>query len=449
MTTPNYTPLSTTSTVLVNIKAYHLSLPNPGYTFEAYVARINQSPDLVNALNNYTGKIEIDANPSANTHIYRLDNQNRDLLLNSTALLSPTFLTRSLAHEVYGHDQTRSVILSVLDPSNPLYAGKSPEAVAELVKTGCFMTEALGFIGEYRIGKQAGFSPTGYPGLEADIASALSRVSPLFPPGTDQRIIDLAAAQSLATKVQLSDRGHAQQCTDWANSVINSTPNAAPVARMISEYNPTTGESSTTVTTPTLKITDRLLADGSHSDDAQTYDALGRLVSRTTTTINAASTQTTTSLDSNADNIIDKTTTKVDADRNGIAERTTVAVTGGDTSVALDANQNGSAESVTTTHANQEKDLLQTDEAALAWATISTHYDALGRADYQRVSNDNASYTLNDWDQAGANATALAATNYDTLGRLDTMRVTKDDESITTTDWTHLAANQADMQIRA
>jgi hypothetical protein len=320
MTTLNYTLLTTNSTVLANIKNYYLSHPNQSYTFEAYVSRINQSPDLLNSLNNYAGIIQINGNPNANTHIYRLDNQNRDLLLNSTALLSPTYLTRALAHEIYGHDQTRHVILSVLDPSNPLYAGKSSGAIAELVKTGCFMAEALGFIGEYRIGKQAGFSPTGYPGLEADIANAIGRVVPLFPAGTNQRIIDLAVAQSLATKVQLNDGGHAQQCVNWANSVINATPNAAPTAQMISEYNPTTGESSATITTPTLKIIDKLLTDGAHSNEARSYDASGNLVSRTTTSINAASTQTTTAIDSNADNTIDKTTTRTDADRNGIAE---------------------------------------------------------------------------------------------------------------------------------
>jgi hypothetical protein len=147
--------------------------------------------------------------------------------------------------------------------------------------------------------------------------------------------------------------------------------------------------------------------DGLTTVVTETFSATFRMTSETVTTTNAAGTQITTTLDSNADGTIDKTTTTLDADHNGIAERTTVAITGGDTTVAVDANQNGRAESVTTTHANQEKDLVQTDEAALAWASISTHYDAQGRADTQRVDNHDGSFIWNDWDRPAANQAVM------------------------------------------
>jgi hypothetical protein len=184
----------------------------------------------------------------------------------------------------------------------------------------------------------------------------------------------------------------------------------------------------------------------------QSFDAGNVLFERTTSLTNAVGTKIVTTEDyapnvaapvkvtitedSNADGTIDQTTTKIDADHNGIAESTTVAITGGDTTVAVDANQNGRAESVTTTHANQVKDLVQTDEAALAWASISTHYDAQGRADTQVVVNDNGSYYVSDWDQAGTDPNAaVTSTYYDAAGQLDQQVVTHDNGSYTHNDW--------------
>jgi hypothetical protein len=177
---------------------------------------------------------------------------------------------------------------------------------------------------------------------------------------------------------------------------------------------------------------------GEHITTQSTYTAGfdSPVASREVITTNAAGTLITDALDSNADGTIDKTTTKVDADHNGIAESTTVALTGGDTTFAYDANQDSHAEAVYTYHGDGSLDLSQTDEAQATWANIQTHYDAQGRADFQTIAYDNGNRAFNDWDQTNTNATInLTTTTYDAQGRLDTQYVYNDDGSRYVSDW--------------
>ncbi len=156
------------------------------------------------------------------------------------------------------------------------------------------------------------------------------------------------------------------------------------------------------------------------------------------TSINTLSADTvvaTLAEDQNGDGVVDKTTTKLDADHNGVADSTVVAITGGDTTNSVDANQNGNYETVNTLHTNGQRDVYEKDEANLAWGNATTHYDALGKLDWQDVRNDDGTVVGRNWGQTVGDAMELTTTVFDAQGRLDWQDVRNDDGTVVARNW--------------
>jgi len=205
-----------------------------GFSFQEYVDAINKSTLLVHALNQFVNEkgkphsITVDPNPEADTNVYLTG---RSLVVIENQLSNPTRLARVLAHEIYGHDLTREIMIKINDPDNPSYKGKSPDQINALVQNGCYVSEYIGYIAEYRVGQQIGFDANGYLGIQRNIENAIRRIESVSP-GLSQSQVDLAAAKFLADGFSGNDVSHIQQCRDWADGVLKRT-NVKPSAQMV------------------------------------------------------------------------------------------------------------------------------------------------------------------------------------------------------------------------
>jgi Ca2+-binding RTX toxin-like protein len=187
------------------------------------------------------------------------------LEVNFGSLANATQFQYMLAHEIYGHDGTRDFIATVVDPNNSIYQNKTPEETRNLVGIGCYTVEALGFIAEYKISQETGFSRPIYPiGVEEKIKAAYADIYQFLSADTDPRVVDLAVAQYIATWAQKNDGSHASQCLSWANEISNASGNSGDInlANMFTEYSGLSGESALNLETPLFQVDSFFLADG-------------------------------------------------------------------------------------------------------------------------------------------------------------------------------------------
>ena len=248
----NTTPISPNSIAFSRLKTF-VESSDAGYAFSAYIERINKSPTLVAAINDWATSepnktITIDSTPDG--AITKYVAAERSLKIAQIQLLSPTYLVRVLAHEIYGHDRTRDVILNATNPNNELYAGREPGEVRGLVKEGCFVAEYLGYIAEYRIGQEIGFDATGFLGIQNRIREAIGMAEANFPQASKD-VVDLAAARFLAKNYASNDVSHLEQCKSWADQVIQQR-SGTPVAQMVFQMD-NDGNSEVALNTPSFQ----------------------------------------------------------------------------------------------------------------------------------------------------------------------------------------------------
>lgn len=114
------------------------------------INKLNGDPYLVAAINDWAqGKGEVSTvfpNGMGGTYRYLTDK----LELTAGALLDRNQFYQVMTHEIGGHYRTRDFVLDLLNENSSQYQGKTDSQVKQMVVDGCYYSEAVAHILEFR-----------------------------------------------------------------------------------------------------------------------------------------------------------------------------------------------------------------------------------------------------------------------------------------------------------